>query len=213
MTTSRIISRMPARRTLALADVILTVRRCALWRAAALWAWIVVGSVLCATPGYCQDRVSVEVGAGNYVDVVGVGVGSTDWERWSVGKDWSLSLYGLGRIDYWHGNAAHAQNEELIDLSVAPVLRLERSSAWEFVPYFEASIGVHLLSHTRINEGRQFSTAFQFGEFLGAGVAFGKAHQYDLGLRVQHVSNGGIRNPNDGLTYGSLVFQYRFGQR
>jgi len=36
----------------------------------------------------------------------------------------------------------------------------------EFVPYLEASVGVHLLSHTRINEERQFSTAFQFGEFL-----------------------------------------------
>jgi len=101
MTTSRIVSRKPARRIRAPANVTLTIRRCALWRAAALWVWIAVGSVLCATPGYCQDRVSVEMGKGNNVDVVGVGVGSTDWERWSVGKDWSLSLYGLGRIDYW----------------------------------------------------------------------------------------------------------------
>jgi hypothetical protein len=27
---------------------------------------------------------------------------------------------------------------------------------------------------------------------------------------VQHVSNGGIRNPNDGLTYGSVMFGYNF---
>ena len=213
MTTSRIVSRKPARRIRALANVTLTIRRCALWRAAALWVWIAVGSVLCATPGYCQDRVSVEMGIGNFVDVVGVGVGSTDWKRWSMGKDWSLSLYGVGRIADWHGRADHAQTKDLIDLSAAPVLRLERRSAWEFVPYLEASVGVHLLSHTRINEERQFSTAFQFGEFLGAGVAFGESRQYDLGLRLQHVSNGGIRKPNDGLTYGALVFQYRFGQR
>jgi Lipid A 3-O-deacylase (PagL) len=31
-----------------------------------------------------------------------------------------------------------------------------------------------------------------------------------VSVRVQHVSNGGIRNPNDGLTYGSVVFRYNF---
>jgi lipid A 3-O-deacylase len=82
-----------------------------------------------------------------------------------------------------------------------------------FAPYLEASVGLHLLSHTQINETRQFSTAFQFGEFLGAGVAFGDNYRYDIALRIQHVSNGGIKNPNDGLTYGALVFQYRFAQR
>ncbi len=78
MTVRKTISRMPARRIRPLADMILSIRRCALWRASALWAWIVVGSVLWATPGYCQYRVSAEIGIGNYVDVMGVGVGSTE---------------------------------------------------------------------------------------------------------------------------------------
>jgi hypothetical protein len=178
------------------------------------WARASFGLLLCVVlrPGYCLERISAELGMGNYVDVVGVGVGTSDWGRWSVGKDWSLSVYGAGMIAYWRGDSDHSDHEGLVDLSAAPVLRLERSGTWAFEPYLEASIGLHLLSHTRINEKRQFSTAFQFGEFLGFGVTFGEAHRYDLSLRVQHVSNGGIRNPNDGLTYGALVFQYRFGQ-
>jgi len=32
----------------------------------------------------------------------------------------------------------------------------------------------------------------------------------ELSVLVQHVSNGGIRPPNDGLTYGSVMFGYNF---
>jgi lipid A 3-O-deacylase len=157
------------------------------------------------------ERVSIEAGVGNFVDVIGIGIASEEWKRWSVGQDWSLSLHGLGRISFWRGRAEHSENEHLVDLGAAPVLRLEGSSARAFTPYLEASIGLNLLSQTRINESRHFSTAFQFGEFLGVGATFGANQRYDVALRVEHVSNGGIKDPNDGLTYGALVFQYKFG--
>jgi len=176
-------------------------------------AGLLLAVVLLAVPdnSAAMGRIAVEAGVGNYVDVVGVGIGSEDWKQWSPGQDWSLSLYGLARASFWRGHDHH--NEDVVDLSAAPVLRLERISAGTFAPYVEASIGLHLLSHTRINETRQFSTAFQFGEFLGVGVTFGDNRRYDVALHVQHVSNGGIKNPNDGLTYGAVVFQYRFGNR
>jgi hypothetical protein len=155
----------------------------------------------------------VETGVGNFVDVIGIGVDSAEWKRWSVGQDRSLSLYGLGRISFWRGRAGHSQDEHMVDLGAAPVLRLEGNSGREFTPYLEASVGLNLLSQTRINESRQFSTAFQFGEFLGLGTTFGENRRYDVALRVEHVSNGGIKKPNDGLTYGALVLHYRFGQR
>jgi hypothetical protein len=46
-----------------------------------------------------------------------------------------------------------------------------------------------------------------------SGVSFGGRHQSDIGLGVQHVSNGGIKNPNDGLTHGALMIRYRLPQR
>ena len=176
-------------------------------------AALLVGFALYATSGHAQSigRWSVEAGGGNYVDVLGLGVGTGDWIQGFIGKDWAWSVVGLGRAAYWRGNGS--ENRELFDLSAGPVARLERALGSKLALYVDASIGIHLLSHTKINEDRQFSTAFQFGEFLEMGVSFGAARQYDVGLRVQHVSNGGIKNPNDGLTYGALVIQYRLAQR
>lgn len=158
------------------------------------------------------DRISLDAGIGNHVAIFGVSVGSADWRRWSFANDWSWSLYGKGGVALWEGRDQDTQNKYVVDFSAYPVLRLEMSTTSQFSPYIEASVGVNLLSRTRINNSREFSTAFQFGEFLGAGVAFGDKRQYELGLRVQHVSNGNIKFPNNGLTYGSLVFQCRLAE-
>jgi len=162
-----------------------------------------------ASRSIAVDRISVDAGTGDGVDIVGIGIGSADWKRWSLDNDWSMSLYGKGAVALWQGRDRDAEDKRVVDLGAYPVLHLERNTTEPFSPYFEASVGVNLLSKTQINDNRQFSTAFQFGEFLGAGVAFGEKRRYELGLRVQHVSNGNIKFPNDGLTYGSLVFQYR----
>ena len=160
-----------------------------------------------ADPGI--DRVMVDAGYGNKVTVLQAGIGTADWKRWGLANGWSLSLYGKAGIALWRGN--ESQNQYVIDLSAYPVFRLQGEMTPGAVPYLEAAIGVNLLSGTRINNDRVFSTAFQFGEFVGAGVLFGAKHEYDLGLRIQHVSNGDIKEPNDGLNYGAVTFQYRFG--
>ena len=71
-------------------------------------------------------------------------------------------------------------------------------------------MGLHALTHTHINEDRTFGSAFQFREYLGPGVRFGPDSRDEVGIRLQHASNGGIRNCNDGLTYGSVAFRYNF---
>jgi hypothetical protein len=126
----------------------------------------------------------------------------------------------LVRVAVWRGASVllgrrrPAQRERKgVDVSAAPVLHFESDARRAFFPYREASVGLHLLSDTRINEERQFSTAFQFGEFLGVGAKFGENRQYDVAVRIEHVSNGGIKKPNDGLTYAALVIQYQFMDR
>lgn len=168
---------------------------------------------LYAASGWTQSpaRVSVEAGEGNYVDVGGIGVGTGDFLHGTLGEHASWSVFGLARAAYWRGNVS--ENRELADLSVAPVAHFERRISFKVAVYVDGSVGFHLLSHTKVNENRDFSTAFQFGEFIELGLAFGPAYRYNIGLRLQHVSNGGIKNPNDGLSYGTLVFQYRLAQR
>ena len=97
-------------------------------------------------------------------------------------------------------------------MSAYPVLRLDRYAGAACTSYVEAAVGAHLLSRTRIND-RRFSTAFQFGEFAGAGCALDERRQFDVAVRVQHVSNGSIKKPYPGFTYGSIVFQYKFDPR
>lgn len=155
--------------------------------------------------------VYATAGGGNSIAVYEAGLSWAPWKTWPVDPDWSLSLRPTAGVALWHASDADS-NRSLVDFRAYPVLRLELSTAAAIVPYVEGSVGLNLLTHTRIDD-RQLSTAFQFGEFVGLGLAFGDKREFDVGVRYQHVSNADIKKPNDGLTFGSLVFQYRFDPR
>ena len=94
-------------------------------------------------------------------------------------------------------------------MGLTPVFTLRTAAQSSVSYYVEAGIGVHLLSHTQV-DGRVLSTAFQFGELVGGGVNFGDHGQYGVGLRLQHISNGCIKEPNYGLTVGEVRVSYSF---
>ena len=102
---------------------------------------------------------------------------------------------------YWELSGALWDNpdESTADIGLTPVFRFER--AWVYV---EAAIGAHLVQ-TRISAHRTFSTALQFGDHVGAGIHSGR---YDLGLRIQHLSNGGVSSPNPGINFVLVRLQY-----
>lgn len=76
-------------------------------------------------------------------------------------------------------------------------------------PWFaEGALGATLLEHHYRNGERRFSTKFQFNEQLALGRAFGD-RRHELSLRLQHFSNGGIRQPNPGETLLYLRYLYR----
>lgn len=43
---------------------------------------------------------------------------------------------------------------------------------------------------------------------LGGGINFGDRREYGVGVRVQHISNGGIKEPNNGITFGEIRLSY-----
>jgi lipid A 3-O-deacylase len=63
-------------------------------------------------------------------------------------------------------------------------------------PYIEGGVGGALLSETEIGVSREFSTAFQFEDRVGAGV---QIKNFDLCFRYMHYSNARIKEPNDGI--------------
>jgi hypothetical protein len=57
---------------------------------------------------------------------------------------------------------------------------------------------------------RRLGSAFQFADHIGFGILFGEHKQFELGYRFQHISNGGIKQPNQGLNLNLLHFVYHF---
>jgi hypothetical protein len=152
--------------------------------------------------------VFASAGGDRRIAVFDVGVAWAPWWTMPLENNLQLSLRGMGSLSYWVAPDNH-DHHSLFALGAYPIFRLDMAPMGSVVPYIELAIGVNLLSHTWI-ENRRMSTAFQFGEFGGVGISFGDKHQFDLGARYQHISNADIKRPNDGLSYPSIVFQYRF---
>jgi hypothetical protein len=150
--------------------------------------------MVCST-GHCIDAISVEVGYGDE---------STKLLRVAVSDFWRKRepLADTFRLaGYWELSGAIWDNaeESTADIGVTPVFRFELNRF-----YLEAAIGVHLVQ-THISAHRTFSTAFQFGDHIGAGVHF---KSYDVCVRLQHLSNGSIRDPNPGINFVLVRLQY-----
>src|SRR5690349_22221760 len=152
-----------------------------------------------ATTGYSK---------GAFVAIYGGGVSWDLKERPAARDESGLGIRLDAQVSYWLGKGQPTPNDHVWDFSATPVFR------WTFAKpdsprlFVEGGLGVHLLSATRINNDRIFSTAFQFGEMLGVGTAFGPRNAYEVRLFVQHVSNGRIKLPNWGLTYPGITFSY-----
>lgn len=82
----------------------------------------------------------------------------------------------------------------------------EGQSPW----FVEAGLGGTVTDSLYRTPDRQFTTAFQFTEQLSVGRSFGAAREHELSLRIQHFSNGGIKEPNPGENFVRVRYLYRF---
>lgn len=85
-----------------------------------------------------------------------------------------------------------------------------RFSAGESSWFAELGVGAGLMDRAYHTPGREFSTAFQFTEVVGAGVSLGGHGQHEVAMRLQHFSNAGIKEPNPGETFMRARYTYRF---
>jgi lipid A 3-O-deacylase len=118
-----------------------------------------------------------------------------------------LGVRIYGQIAYWRGNERPTDFPFLWEASVTPTLRWTGPAIGEAAFFSEAGLGVSALSATRLNETRHFASTFQFNEHFGVGLAFGPKHRYEVATYWRHVSNGSIKQPNDGNTFFGGVFR------
>jgi hypothetical protein len=165
-----------------------------------------------AAPAHAVDSASFEIGFGNEnTETARAGV-QWNWERrWLAERSWHLRGYWDLQLGRWSGPLRPGQGHQSVwDIGITPVFRLERATRTRVWPFFEAAIGLHLLSDLRINSNRRFSSHLQFGDHVAAGVRFGAANSYEMSLRLQHLSNGGLASPNPGINFLQLRLGYHY---
>jgi lipid A 3-O-deacylase len=172
---------------------------------------VVIGAGLAAmhSASYAVDSASLEFANGNRTQMVRV---ATQWKwarHWNfsngahVGGYWDLSLA------QWRGNRFQnmpGRKQDITSIGITPVFRLQNETLKGF--YGEAGIGAHYLSALYNNNDSRLSTRFQFGDHIGVGYVF--ENNLDLGLKIQHFSNGGIKNPNSGVNFAVVRVSYPF---
>jgi hypothetical protein len=172
----------------------------------------ILAAMLCLNMAWAEGRdgVAVEIGYGYH----------TDMGRINYNREWSEPLYTTGSLaiggywdfslGYWHPHNPAGGNNDVVDLGITPVFRLTEKVRSNIAPYFEAAVGGHFISEHAIYTGRNMSTNFQFGDHVGIGVSLGDKHEWDVGLRLQHLSNAGIKNPNPGINFYQARVGYHF---
>jgi lipid A 3-O-deacylase len=144
-----------------------------------------------AGAAHAVDGIAVEAGHGDDSTSL-IRFSITDYwrKREPATREWRLAGYWEFSAGIWDN-----KDESTADIGITPVFRIERNRL-----YLEAAIGAHLVQ-AHISAHRSFSTALQFGDHLGAGMRFGERERFDFGIRVQHLSNGGISKPNPGINF------------
>ena len=171
---------------------------------------LLASTLLFAGSAFAVDGVSIDLGNGDATDTGRVGV-LWDWDKqWFADGDWLVTGFWEASLGTWNGKSGAGNNQNITDIGVTPVFRFQQKQPGGLAPYAEGAIGFHLITPTFINANRKFGSSFQFGDHLGVGVRFGQHQQFDLGYRYQHLSNGGLKKPNQGINFNQVRFAYHF---
>lgn len=167
--------------------------------------------LICSASAARADSLGLQVAGGlgeHKVDKLDLGLVWDPGINWWYIGGWHFALIGEAHVAYWHVSEGTSRHD-VYEFGVNPLVRFIKDSG-AIRPYIEAGAGVRGLTHPTINDGYSLGTAFQFTEIVGVGAQFGSHQQYEAGLRFQHISNAGIKEPNPGINFTQLYLQYNF---
>jgi lipid A 3-O-deacylase len=129
------------------------------------------------------------------------------WRREAGGGE----LTGLTEayVSYWKARAVPGLHSTFTQVGVVPLVRY-RFSQQRLDWFAEAGIGISLMDRLYRTPDKQFSTSFNFVDVAGVGRSFGAQRQHELGLRLVHISNAGIKKPNPGENFLQLRYAVLF---
>lgn len=175
----------------------LTIRNSALTLGLALLA--LQAPSYAAPDNFNPDSFSTEFGTGDRTKMLRFGLQYNAERQFFKSNGTHLGVYYDLTLAAWRGSRFMGRDadQNITDIGLTPVFRFQNDSKLGL--YAEGAIGVHLLSELYNNDGKRLSTAFQFGDHIGMGYVFG--NKVDLGLKIQHFSNGSIKKPNSGVNF------------
>lgn len=164
-----------------------------------------------AAPWFTDPGVHVAYGRDSSHDVnkYELGINFNTPLQYGNPDSWLLRVQVEFNIAQWQSRGG-TNSQNLQEFGFTPILRLEKRGTFSFTPFIEGGLGLRLLTHTHTSDEHNMSSAFQFGDMIGVGAAFGKNNAMEAGFRFQHISNAGIREPNPGANFYTGYVRYRF---
>jgi hypothetical protein len=132
-----------------------------------------------------------------------------DWDFRSMRRHAEISAQTELLVNEWRYDRPGGGHRTLTQLVLVPTLRMQLDqgrSPW----FLEVGVGASWADRVFVTPDKQFSTRWNFYDVLGGGYKFGANRERELGLRLNHVSNAGIRNPNPGQEFLQLRYMQRF---
>jgi lipid A 3-O-deacylase len=155
------------------------------------------------------DGVSVQGSLGTQDTWMGGAAVVWDWEWELLRRKAEISGQTEVFVNHWRADALGGGRDSYTQFGILPTLRINLSqgrSPW----FFEVGIGATWMDRRFDTAERSFSTRFNFYDVLGGGYVFGDHRQHELGLRLVHISNAGIKKPNPGQDFLQLRYLARF---
>ena len=160
---------------------------------------------LCFAPARAaDDRVWFSGAAGSGEGVAALRVGGV-WQPGCTCEP--LARIGAvplvqAHVEYLNSRGTQSVNDVVWDAGALAGLRWPLAAESRWRPFVEFGVGAALFSHVRIGD-RNLASALLFDERLAAGIALDPAGRHQLAAYVEHRSNAGLKEPNQGLTtYG-----------
>ncbi|WP_375574962.1 acyloxyacyl hydrolase [Paracidovorax oryzae] len=129
---------------------------------------------------------------------------------------WRSELWGSEVRGYWDIYASRWSYDSVDGGSghatlagITPTFRLRPDNGRS--PWFlEGGVGITYMDKRYHTPHKEFSTRYNFATHLGVGYSLGAQRQHEVAIRVQHLSNAGIKSPNPGENFVQLRYAYHF---
>jgi lipid A 3-O-deacylase len=160
---------------------------------------------------WTPHAVTLQAGAGDS-DALVVGAGLRwDWDFHRMRRKSELTAHTEVLLNEWRGERMDGGGVRYYtQVVVLPSLRmrLDRgASPW----FLEVGIGASWMNGKFETPHKQLSTEWNFYDVLGLGYTLGGPQgKQDIDLRLVHLSNAGLHNPNPGLNMLQLRYSKEF---